>query len=155
RDFARLVIGDMLPPGIGEIQAADIRLDPDIPIIGTVQDLDGNPIAGAKVTTNRWRNSTARTDDDGEFELRGFRHEREITLSISADGYARADMQIGDSARVKIILARTEMRERAEDQPFVPATGEPIFGRVSRDGQGVPRAWVSLWFAMPELAAPT
>jgi beta-lactamase regulating signal transducer with metallopeptidase domain len=71
-----------------------LRLDPGIRISGLVVDLEGNPIAGAKVRARSWNQSggsfnsgEVKTDSGGKYEIAGVPPGGEYRLFGSAEGH--------------------------------------------------------------------
>lgn len=60
------------------------------PYVGTVKDAEGNPMADVMVTDGR---NVVRTDSNGEFKLKGYRHTRFITVTTPT-GYFSKDFYI-------------------------------------------------------------
>lgn len=124
-----------------EIAPVTIALEPGIAIDGEVVDAaDGRPVAGAALDLRNGAGSaifgdppltTATSDEGGRFTLDGAPKEGGVTLLVTADGYARA--------RVELRLPR-DARERIRVELTSAAT---LRGQVvTQGGAAVARATV-------------
>ncbi|HEY2584238.1 MAG TPA: carboxypeptidase regulatory-like domain-containing protein [Tepidisphaeraceae bacterium] len=73
-----------IAPG-GEEELKPVRLKKDVPIIGTVRDEQGRPIAGAVIAANDY--PQAHSNDAGQYVLHGFGPAPEFQVQVSKPGY--------------------------------------------------------------------
>jgi protocatechuate 3,4-dioxygenase beta subunit len=119
-----------VPPG-GEAPDQDIALEAELPIRGRVtgEDKAGIPEAVVRVSSKGEHQSvSARTDDQGEYELRGVAP-GEFALTFEASGFLseKRTLDTRQSARLDVTLRR----------------GLSLTGVVVGDGAAVPSARVS------------
>lgn len=95
--YEMVEFGERIPAGTGTFEFPDVRLTADAPIVGTVKDKSGQPLAGIKVETNHWGERTTVTDTDGRFELRGFSADTRPILRIDVPNYVHYDKQIPEN----------------------------------------------------------
>jgi RNA polymerase sigma factor (sigma-70 family) len=104
-------------------------------VAGTLVNESGMPVAGAKVTENRqWFDPLASrmTGADGRFKFENAPPDKELTLTVSAAGFAPQDLTIKPGNRTDVLrLTLTK--------------GMPLLGRViDEKGAAIPRATVRL-----------
>jgi hypothetical protein len=81
-----------------ESGTVEAKLRPDT-VVGVVKDPEGRPIAGASVSDG---DSTTSTDEQGSFKLTGV--EENAKLSVSANGFERRQLEVGQQAEVEVEL---------------------------------------------------
>ncbi len=82
-------------PG-GEEDLGDVRLEPDVPVTGILQDDEGRPVAGADVRASGDVQTTS--DAEGNFVLRGFGPDPEFQLQVWKQGYLPVNRAVHGSA---------------------------------------------------------
>jgi hypothetical protein len=94
-----------IAPGSTPAVLADERLKPDAPVIGTVKDAEGRPLAGIKVETNFVGNHDAVTDAQGRFALRGIPAGLRFRTMVDAPNYTYVNrLTEGGENPVDIVL---------------------------------------------------
>ncbi|HEX5445350.1 MAG TPA: carboxypeptidase regulatory-like domain-containing protein, partial [Pirellulales bacterium] len=75
------------PPNdpVGEIALDARRMEPDVPIFGSISDELGRPIAGVRIRASDV--DETRSDSDGRFVLSGFEQDPRFQFQASKDGY--------------------------------------------------------------------
>lgn len=105
------------PQTAGDIP--DIVLPPEAQIKGRIADVEGRPIAGAKVSgvVAEAHSGEAISDDEGAFTLSGFAAGASVVLSASAAGYSEANKVVrAPEGDVVVVLQRHgALRGRVED----------------------------------------
>jgi RNA polymerase sigma-70 factor (ECF subfamily) len=128
----------------------DFALDPGMSVLVTVVGEDGRPIAGAKAVPsdpNRdgafYTDRGADTDESGKAWLHKLNRVRPPQIAVYKDGYQSPSTRPqarpeSDSAEIKLVLARIEMKARAIAGSVKDASGRPIEGvKVEwKDGEG-------------------
>lgn len=111
---------------------------PDLVLRGTVLDVEGHPVEGARVASDI-RGSTAQVAPDGSFELRGLTSRR-TSLFASAPGYHCESVEVdvrADHPDVQLLLVRlARIRGHVIDpsgQPFRGARITDSFERGAND----------------------
>jgi RNA polymerase sigma-70 factor (ECF subfamily) len=135
--------------GSGE-SIQDFALDPGMSVLVTVVGEDGRPIAGARAVPSDpnsdaafYTDRGADTDESGQAWLHKLNRIRPPRIAVYKDGYrsptlrpqARPD---SDSAEVKFVIERIEMKARAIAGSVRDASGRPIEGATIewKDGAG-------------------
>jgi hypothetical protein len=78
--------------------ALQASLRPDT-VVGSVKDAEGKPITGASISDG---NSTVTTDEQGGFQVKGVPENARLT--ISANGFERQQMEVGQKSSVEVAL---------------------------------------------------
>lgn len=143
--YATRRVEDVVVSAQGGTADVDLALEADAPIAGRVSSERGVPVAEAWIAVERdaaeeAESDTVRTDDDGEFELRGL-GPGEVTLRVQAAGFLVEKRKVGDEQR-----ARLEITLRK---------GLALRGEVVSEGVGVPGATVSAQSGTHGAAAQT
>jgi TPR repeat protein/beta-lactamase regulating signal transducer with metallopeptidase domain len=116
-----------------------LRLDPGIRISGLVVDLEGNPIAGAKVRARSWNQSggsfnsgEVETDSGGTYEIAGVPPGGEYRLFGSAEGHYSGYINV-------------QPRGDLDEIDFTLGKGATVSGRaIDNEGSVVRDAQISL-----------
>ncbi|MGH9400172.1 MAG: carboxypeptidase regulatory-like domain-containing protein, partial [Thermoanaerobaculia bacterium] len=102
------------------------KLEPAAPIAGFVRNRKGEPVAGAQVYSfaGEAPSTSSMTDSTGAFRLDGYPAGTSVNVSVSAEGYARAQVPAtAPAASLAVVLStNAEVRGRVEDFD----TREPI-----------------------------
>jgi hypothetical protein len=85
-------------------ESSELKMRPDT-VAGTVKDAGGKPLSGATVSDGK---STATTDSSGAFRLTGVQENAKLT--VSAGGYQRKQVDVGQSTSVDVALKRFAAR---------------------------------------------
>ncbi|MDQ5858899.1 MAG: carboxypeptidase regulatory-like domain-containing protein [Acidobacteriota bacterium] len=116
-----------------------IVLAAGVPIAGVVRNAKGEAIVGAEVfvfgeEAGGTRNS--RTDPEGRFRLEGLSADRQLRMTVVADGYAPLQRSVKPSSEELVLVLKTAgtIRGRVEDA----ATKRPVtdFTASYTEGQG-------------------
>jgi len=130
-----------------EMTRADVQLEPEVLLEGTVSDTSGKPIAGAEVWHNARNDEVVKTDSSGRFQLRGCteRMAQRVPLWVSAEGYADyRELEPRSSLPHHVTLEKCRY---VNGLAIDAETGEPvkiekvIVCDVKREPDGTPRSY--------------
>jgi RNA polymerase sigma factor (sigma-70 family) len=135
---------------LGNVNAKLQLVRDDVPIVGRVRDLQGQPVAGALVRFYRiqgglerdaWEGPPAAitTDEQGRFRLTGVGRDREAVLIVSGP---RIESKIVHVSTQRIVEGK-EVKEAAIE--VVAGPTKPIEGTVCARDTGKPLAGVSVY----------
>jgi hypothetical protein len=134
----------LIQPG-GEEDLGDIRLEKDVPVSGSVQDVDGKPIAGVAIGGTVGYDAT--TDAQGRFTLRGFGPNPKFQLNVSKAGYSPLIGQVVVTAEgaqyqlepdLPLVRADTNDKKPAKELTIVLSRAGLIEGKVVDAETGEP-----------------
>lgn len=136
-----------------DIKRLDIKLKPSVIFEGKVEDPDGKGIANARINVmlrmSNWGSpierdgDIARTDSNGNFQIRAIPGEHKYNINARAEGYGQTDVDVQaletgdkrqDLGQMKLPLANLSISGRIED-----ALGNPVaHARINTYGENQP-----------------